>query len=235
MEDEVFPRWGYPRAVITDNGPQFIGRQLERACRRWGAEPWYTAVYKPNENPAERRNQEIKKVLSFRLVDRPQNTWDAHLPAALFSVRRRRNAATCASPSHTLLGRDLPFPGEWNAADPRPVRPAEERHSVARRRQQEYLQARQPSPGAPPSPRFRPGDRVFVRVPPHLKRRYLFAQKWSGPYRILRCLGDTDVDLIDAGDRIAKHHVDRLRPAPPRRPAPARARSTSPVPAAAEQ
>ncbi|KAF2885926.1 hypothetical protein ILUMI_20247, partial [Ignelater luminosus] len=26
LEEEIFPRWGYPRAVITDNGPQFLGR-----------------------------------------------------------------------------------------------------------------------------------------------------------------------------------------------------------------
>ncbi|KAF2900829.1 hypothetical protein ILUMI_05368 [Ignelater luminosus] len=36
-----------------------------------------------------------------------------------------------------------------------------------------------------------------------------------GYYRVQRCLGPTDVHLINVGDRITKHHVDRLQPAPP--------------------
>ncbi|KAF2893489.1 hypothetical protein ILUMI_12684 [Ignelater luminosus] len=228
LEQEVFPRWGYPRAIISDNGPQFIGRAWDRACRRWGAQPWFTAVYTPSENPTERRNQELKKTLSIQLTNRPQNEWDIHLKDALFNIRRRRNAATGASPGRLLFGRDLPFPGDWDAVEPRPPIPAEERHSNARRRQREYLQARQPPPGAPPPPRFTRGARVLIKVPIHLKSRYPLGQKWTGLYRVLRRLGETDVYLIDAGDRIVKHHVDRLHPAPPRRPAPAPARPASP-------
>ncbi|KAF2898901.1 hypothetical protein ILUMI_07270 [Ignelater luminosus] len=54
--------------------------------------------------------------------------------------------------------------------------------------------------GIPASPTTRPGDRVLLRLPPHLK--CCFAQKWFGPYRVQERLGQTDVYLIDAGDII---------------------------------
>jgi hypothetical protein len=63
LEKEVFSRWGYPRAVITDNGSQFRSGVFRRACHRWQVNHWPTANYHPRANPTERRNQEIKKIL----------------------------------------------------------------------------------------------------------------------------------------------------------------------------
>jgi hypothetical protein len=71
LENEVFCRWGYPQAVITDNGTQFRSNRFKRACHRWRIRHWPTANY-PRANPTERRNQEIKKLL--RVAYRPGPT-----------------------------------------------------------------------------------------------------------------------------------------------------------------
>jgi transposase InsO family protein len=63
LENEVFCRWGYPQAVITDNGTQFKSNRFKRACHRWRIRHWPMANYYPRANPTERRNQEIKKLL----------------------------------------------------------------------------------------------------------------------------------------------------------------------------
>jgi hypothetical protein len=100
LENEVFCRWGYPQAAITDNGTQFKSNGFKRACHRWRIRHWPTANYYPRANPTERRNQEIKKLL-------PDQPWDRHLQKGRFNIRRCRNAAIGQSPSHLLMGYDL--------------------------------------------------------------------------------------------------------------------------------
>ena len=112
LEEQVFSRYGYPRRILSDNGPQFTGSIWAEASRRWDCELWTTPVYHPRENPTERRNQEIKKGLRLRLHQGNQRTWDRFLPELLFGLRRRRNAATNVTPSH-LFGKTIARPGEW--------------------------------------------------------------------------------------------------------------------------
>ena len=35
MKEEVFSRSGYPHAILSDNGPQFISKAWKEACERW--------------------------------------------------------------------------------------------------------------------------------------------------------------------------------------------------------
>jgi hypothetical protein len=127
---------------VTDNGSQF-----------------------PRENPTERRNQELKKALRFRLVGRGQNTWDSELSTALFSGRRRRNAAMGMSPSQLLYGRDFAYPGAWDApGDNEPLTPASERLIEAQRHQELYIQRRFREEDAAVVT-FQPRDLVMLRVP----------------------------------------------------------------------
>ncbi|KAJ3632390.1 hypothetical protein MTP99_009402 [Tenebrio molitor] len=95
LEDDVFVRFGYPQTIITDNGKQFncYGPALVSV----GA------------------SVELKKALRLHLHDQPDHEWDCSIPNVLFAIRRRRNAATGASPSKILYGQDLPYPGSWDA------------------------------------------------------------------------------------------------------------------------
>ena len=47
LQKEYFPRWGYPRVVLTDNGSQFSGRQWRNTCDTWGVEHATTPTYHP--------------------------------------------------------------------------------------------------------------------------------------------------------------------------------------------
>ncbi|CAB0037208.1 unnamed protein product [Trichogramma brassicae] len=115
LEREIFPRWGFPQAILTDNGTQFSSKKWTETLQRWQITPWTTAVYHPRANPTERRNQEIKTALRLRLADRAHDTWDEdeELPQIMFQLRNRQNAATGQSPAFALLGRNLLRPGEW--------------------------------------------------------------------------------------------------------------------------
>ncbi|CAB0028823.1 unnamed protein product [Trichogramma brassicae] len=104
MEDEVFGRWGYPRSILSDNGPQFRSTLWQESCKKWQVKYHTTAIYSPRANPTERRNQEIKKGLRLSLMNRQHNQWDLKLPAILYHLRGRQNAATGFTPAKILFG-----------------------------------------------------------------------------------------------------------------------------------
>lgn len=219
LERQVFHRFGYPRAIITDNGPQFTCRHWDRCCQQWQTLHWTTAIFHPRANPVERRNQEIKKGLRLRLNNRRPETWDEHLPNVLFSLRRRRNAATGKTPSQALLGYTTPAPGTWrNDGAPQALDEAarEAQHEEIQQNQQRYQEARAaPARGRPPPP-YQPGDEVLVRG--HLPGN--FAPKWAGPYPIINASGQSTY-WVRIGRRQVNIHIDQIRPAPTHRAPPA--------------
>ncbi|KAL7291782.1 hypothetical protein TKK_0014564 [Trichogramma kaykai] len=105
--ENVFARWGFPRAILTDNVPQFAGKKWASICATWQALQWTTAIYHPRASPTERRNQEVRTALCIQLKDQPHNLWDPELPKIVLQLRNRKNAATGLTPSELLLGREL--------------------------------------------------------------------------------------------------------------------------------
>uniref|UniRef100_A0ABD2WCX6 RNA-directed DNA polymerase n=1 Tax=Trichogramma kaykai TaxID=54128 RepID=A0ABD2WCX6_9HYME len=113
LEKKVFSRWGYPKSILSDNGPQFRSTAWQEACQKWQAHMHTTAIYSPRANPTERRNQEIKKGLRLKLMGQQHNQWDLKLPQILFNMRCRKNAVTGVTPAYLLLGKQLNRPGDW--------------------------------------------------------------------------------------------------------------------------
>ena len=119
-------------------------------------------MYHPRVNPTERRNQEAKKVRRLRLHQGNQRTWDRFLPDLLFSLRRKRNAATIVTSSHLLFGKTIVRPGQWRFTHLLPPEESEERRrreEKARQHQATY-QARYGT--SPSKPRFTVGDRIYT-------------------------------------------------------------------------
>ncbi|XP_033222580.1 uncharacterized protein LOC117176448 [Belonocnema kinseyi] len=201
LENEVFSRYGYPRRILSDNGPQFTGHLWADASQRWGCGLWTTPIYHPRANPTERRNQEIKKGLRLRLHRGNQRTWDRHLPSLLFGLRRRANAATDTTPSYLLFGQTIPGPGEW---DPAEIPEA-----------QQTYQARYTA--APAQPRFTPGDWVYLPNHQLSNKAAGFNAKLApsrlGPYQVLEHLTG-DVYRILKDGAVQKVHGNVLIPAP---------------------
>jgi hypothetical protein len=131
LENEVFCRWGYPSAIISDNGTQFTSEEFRRACRRWKTRHWPTALYHPQANPAERRNQELKKLMRILTQEPTPKPWDETIPKGLFNLRKRRNAATGQSPSELLLGFEITRPGQWDMNNQAVQTTTEERQQLA--------------------------------------------------------------------------------------------------------
>lgn len=112
IESEVFSRFGYPNHLLTDNGPQFKGKEWSNFCTRWCIIHWTTPIYHPQANPTERRNQEIKKSLRLRLFVEDHKNWDADISQILYNLRNRRNTVIGKTPSEMIFTSPPKRPGE---------------------------------------------------------------------------------------------------------------------------
>ena len=146
LEREVFRRYGYPRSLLTDNGPQFTGRTWIEACQKWSISCWTTLTYHPRANPTERHNQDLKKGMWLRLAVRPHKDWDRDIPEILYNTRTRKNAATGLTPSEVLFGENLKRPGDWTIPKPPapPDNPRNTRIQQVRQYHARYLDVKAP-------------------------------------------------------------------------------------------
>uniref|UniRef100_A0ABD2VYJ7 RNA-directed DNA polymerase n=1 Tax=Trichogramma kaykai TaxID=54128 RepID=A0ABD2VYJ7_9HYME len=210
IEENVFARWGFPRAVLTDNGPQFAGKKWASICATWQALQWTTAIYHPRANPTERRNQEVKTALRIQLRNQPHNLWDQELPKIVFQLRNRKNAATGLTPSEVLLGRELVLPGEWElraAFNPE----QEKKFSDIRKHQQDYQKARTTTDK--PFPSFVAGDLVLLKASLFSKASKnvcaSLGHEWEGPFAIKKVIRP-GLYIIDKRKGL-KVHASRLK------------------------
>jgi len=113
IEKESCSRFGYPRVILSDNGPQCVSKLMKDTLTKWRTEVWTTPIYHPRANPVERRNQEIKKGLRTQLLGKLHRTWDGVLPSIMFAIRNRKNKNTGWSPIELVLSKETKVPGDW--------------------------------------------------------------------------------------------------------------------------
>lgn len=215
LEEEVFARFGYPQIIISDNSPQFQSYQWQRKCNRCGASAYFTARLYPRANPVERRNQEIKKRLRSRLLNKSHKLWAQQLPAFLRDLRMRRNAVPGYTSGEALLRYSLRVPGDWilrdNEVPEAPDHPNRKaRMEEMRTNQLRYIQRYE---GVEVEEPHQKGGRVMVRA--HTLSDAArgihagFTPKWLGPYTIRQLHSgraytvDRDGELI----RVSAHDV----------------------------
>lgn len=234
--DKVFRRFGYPMALLTDNGPQFTSVAWDAALRRWQCLHWTTPIYHPRANPVERRNQELKKGLRLQLEGQNPQRWDERLGDVLFNLRTRQNAATQSSPAKALFGYELRRPGEWRDPLDEPREPRPQRTERIHANEQRYREQRYVRPDAPIPVQPRIGEFVMVRA--HLPPGRPFGPRWLGPYPVVEAAGPAAVWVERPGALRAKYHVDQIRiarlredePAPPEPDQPAPPPNPEPQP-----
>lgn len=213
LEQQIFSRYGYPKTIFSDNGPQFASRHFIRTCRTWGCHHWSTANYHPRANPVERRNQEIKKGLRLHFLRQPRRDWEQYLPPILFNLRSRLNHATNTTPSSALLGYEIRRPGDQGLplttahtrVDDRPGQRNRIKH-FQRQYQARYAEEDEQQP-------LQPGQRVLIRNLTQTPGD-AFHTSWDGPMEIISREGhNTYIISRDNGTR-TKIHRDNIRLAP---------------------
>ena len=98
MMRHVFAHHGLPRAIVSDQGSQFVSLMWSTVCRNLGITQRLSTAFHPETDGAqERSNQEIEVYLRA-FTSYSQDDWASLLPTAQLALNNRPATATGMSP-----------------------------------------------------------------------------------------------------------------------------------------
>ncbi|GKV50362.1 hypothetical protein SLEP1_g57069 [Rubroshorea leprosula] len=110
--NSILCRFGIPKRIIADNGPQFRAAALRSFCNDYGVELALTSVYTPQSNgQAESANKIVLRGLKTR-VEAAHSNWVDELNKVLWSCRTTPSTATGETPFSLAYGAEAVIPVE---------------------------------------------------------------------------------------------------------------------------
>lgn len=97
--DAIFDRWGTPRSIISDNGLEYMNKDVKAFLLVRGVEHITTPLDHPQTNPVERVNRTIKPMI-FAFINEKHNEWDENLSKIQFAYNTVPHAGSRISPFH---------------------------------------------------------------------------------------------------------------------------------------
>ena len=130
LVDEIFPRFGCPCEVVTDNGTENENQVMKEMFAQLNVHRVTTSFYHPQSNAkVERFHRTLHDVLSKLLKD-DSAVWDLYLNQALAVIRFNPNDSSKFSPFFLTYNRDVVLPTD-NILKPRRKYLGEEQHKIA--------------------------------------------------------------------------------------------------------
>ncbi|KMQ84151.1 retrovirus-like pol polyprotein [Lasius niger] len=225
----VINRWGTPRVLLTDNGTEFVNRDLKALAEEFGIARVTVPQYHPQANPVERVNRVIKTMV-IAFLEHDHRDWDIHLAEFRFAYNTAFHTSLQATPAFLNLGRE-PNPANARQEGPEPELEVDdtakwkermeriqalrdwviENLDAAHQRQAHYYNQHR-------------RDRHFVIGDQVLKRQHVLssaahavsaklATKYHGPFTVTKVLSPVVYEFTDSeGKAIGKIHVKDLKP-----------------------
>jgi len=119
LDELVVNRWGALRILLTDNGTEFINRELQAFAGKYGIIHTTVPPYHPQANPVERVNRVLKTMITAFLQN-DHREWDVHLAEFRFAYNTAYHTSLQATPAFLNFGRE-----------PQPVNTVRGRHEPA--------------------------------------------------------------------------------------------------------
>jgi len=105
-----FSRYGVPKRIVNDQGPEFESQRFAEFCDKFGAEKIRTSPYHPQTNGAtERLHRTLNSMLGNVVADN-QRDWDERLPAVMAAFRAAKHDSTGYSPNWLVFERENRMP-----------------------------------------------------------------------------------------------------------------------------
>ena len=116
-KDNIFSRFGVPKAIISDGGSHFCNKPFETLLAKYGVKHKVASPYHPQTSgQVELSNREIKTIL-MKLVNSNMKDWSLKLLDSLWAYRTPFNTILGISPYRLVYGkaRHLPMDIEYKA------------------------------------------------------------------------------------------------------------------------
>jgi transposase InsO family protein len=102
--DNVWKRFGFPKVIISDRGPQFTAQVTQELWRKLGIKQKMSTAFHPQtDGESERVNQEIEQYLRI-CGNFQQDDWAQLLPIIEFAHNARTHRSTHKSPFEVWYG-----------------------------------------------------------------------------------------------------------------------------------
>ena len=234
IEHWVIP-YGLPRKLLSDNGPQFVGKFFQAMCTILGTKHLPTSAYHPQTNgQTERYNQTLVNRLRI-FVSEHQDDWDRLIQPLTYAYNLQVNRTTGQPPFKLALTRQPPdtvfVDDGMELDDVDQLSPEEARLKVlhrakdlierasARTSQQQARYKKAHDKKVRSIVQIRPGDEVFIDNPPSLGAsssdgpNSKLSRKASQAYKVIQVTDTTAKVLIDGIEDMVS--LDRVTRAPP--------------------
>ena len=106
----VFSRFGAPRQLLTDRGPEFESTLFTQLMEWMEVDKLRTTAYKPSTNGVVERFHRTLNSMLGKVVKDSQRDWDERLPLVLSAYRASPHTSTGFSPNRLFLNRELRMP-----------------------------------------------------------------------------------------------------------------------------
>ena len=101
-------KYGPPRTLLSDNGPQFASKFFQAVCLQLGTKNVFTTAYHPQTNgQVERYNRTLLSMLRNYVNDN-QDDWDVYASALTYAYNTHVHRTTGTTPFDLILSRPPP-------------------------------------------------------------------------------------------------------------------------------
>ncbi len=187
----VFPHYGLPQKVISDQDPQFTATVMRELCRNLHIKQNISTVYHPQtDGQSERTNQWLEQYLRI-FGNGAQTDWARWLPLAQYTHNTWLSAATGKSPFELIMGH-VPYAhiGKTHSLAPTIDSRLTQTRAMRQAMQQAITHAQQITIRAMKYKPFEEGQKVWLEVT-HLKTTHPTAKlspRRYGPFEITKKL-----------------------------------------------